>query len=133
MYECNAEINSTMLGVEDHGILTFMIMVGGKGWGQGFGGYGLDTYVKQDFKPNFRYGTALGMEMIRRILDTLEIDGWEKLTGKTIRIRKEAEYGSSKIDAIGHPTKDKWFSPAEAYEEWNELREHAVIEDLVRT
>lgn len=40
----NARIESTMLGYEDHGILTAFVTVGGDGWGCGFGGYGLDQW-----------------------------------------------------------------------------------------
>ena len=39
----NARITSTMLGIEDHGILTCMLHLQQEGCGQAFGGYRLDA------------------------------------------------------------------------------------------
>lgn len=50
-----------------------------------------------------------GTEFIRRVLDLLEVNAWEKLPGTFLRVRASW----SKVDAIGHPLKDRWFSPAE--------------------
>lgn len=102
----NARIASTMLGIEDHGILSSFIHLEYDGGGQGFGGYSLDTPVKgsYDFK---RVGTAWGMEFIRRVLDTLGVNNWEQLPGTHCRVKAE----HCKVHAIGHIIKDKWFSP----------------------
>ena len=61
----NARIRSTMLGREDHGILTFMIDLEYGGGGQGFGGYGLDEY---DAEHERRVGVAASMDLISEIL-----------------------------------------------------------------
>lgn len=100
----NAVIKSTMLGYEDHGIFSCMLYLDYGGSGQGFGGYGLDTY---DNKTKKRKGTAYGLAFIAKILDTLEIEKWEDLPNT--HCRADATFG--KINGIGHILKDQWFYP----------------------
>lgn len=103
----NAKIESTMLGMEDHGILTcFLTVVYDKSCHQGFGGYTLDRFDKA---MDRRIGTAYGMEFISRIMQTIGVEKWEDLKGKYCRIRGN----SVKIYEIGHITDDVWFSPDE--------------------
>lgn len=103
----NAKITGTMLGYEDHGILTCMVSLDYGGSAQGFGGYGLDTPEKKGGKPYTRRGTAYGMEFIRQILETVGAQTWEGLIGKFVRV--EAEF--TKIHRIGNILEDKWFCP----------------------
>lgn len=106
----NAQIESTSLGPEGHGILTCWLHVTYNGTGQGFGGYAFDGYDKE---KKCRYCTAFGMEYIRRLLEVTGVDYWEKLVGTYIRVRVRGEsLLNEKIVAIGHITKDKWFEPA---------------------
>lgn len=101
----NARIESTMLGTEDHGILTCYLTVAyDKCLRQGFGGYALDRFDKT---RDCRIGTAYGMEFVSRIMQTIGVEKWEDLKGKYCRIRGN----SVKIYAIGHITDDVWFSP----------------------
>ena len=79
----NAVIESTMLGIEDHGIMPCFLYLNYGGSVQGFGGYGLDGFDKAKAK---RVGTAWGMEFVRRVLETFEVDSWEKLYGKHCRV-----------------------------------------------
>ena len=76
----NAKITSTMLGVEDHGVMTFYITCEWSGAGCSFGGYGLDFRSDED-EPRKGYGTSY--QSIRCILETLRLDRWEKLNGTT--------------------------------------------------
>ena len=111
----NGKIESTMLGTEDHGILTAFIYCDFGGICQGFGGYGFDQPIK-DENGEFlrREGVAWGMEFVRRVLDTLEVHSWEKLPGTPIRVRRSGpNEWSGKIVAIGHFYKDRWFDPKE--------------------
>lgn len=102
----NAIIDSTFLGTEDHGIFTFMLALKWGNCGQGFGGYALDTPLRdKDDKFVRRVGTAYGMEVIIQLLETLGIESWEKLPKTPVRI--ECDY--SKIYRIGHLIEDKWF------------------------
>ena len=104
----NATIIGTSLGVEDHGIFTCNLHLSGDGWGCGFGGYALDQWTD---KQKRRIGTAYGMQFIARILETLEVDSWEKLKGQHVRVVTDGVGG--RIQSIGHFLKDKWFDPKE--------------------
>ena len=114
MKEENGVIESTMLGTEDHGILTAFIYCKFDGMSQGFGGYGFDQPIKdKDGEFLHREGVAWGMEFIRRVLDTIEVGTWEQLKGKPIRVRRDGNGWGGKIVAIGHYYKDRWFNPTE--------------------
>lgn len=99
----NCQIRSTMLGVEDHGIFTFMIHLSGDGWSCGYGGYSLDEYDK---KLECRLMTAKGAGAMAEVLRVLEVDSWEKLPGTFIRC--ESEGLGRGITRIGHLLKDQW-------------------------
>lgn len=92
----NVKITKTFLGPEDHGIFTCFVHTMAKSAGQGFGGHGLDY-------------KAYGIEYIKRILDAVGVEAWEKLPGVNCRI--DADY--SKVYGIGHIIEDKWFYPEE--------------------
>ena len=111
----NVVIKSTMLGTQDHGIMTFMLYLEGDGWGCGFGGYCLDTY---DPIVKDRVGVASGLQAIMEVLKTLEVERWEDLKGKFIR----CEIGGigDGITKIGHLMKDKWFSLKDFFKEKGE-------------
>ena len=101
----NGKITNTMLGYEDHGILTIWLYLTMDGSGIGYGGYCLDAYDEEQKK---RVGTAYGLGCIVGILKTLEIDRWEYIPGTYIRIEHEGWGG--KVVRIGHIIKDQWFS-----------------------
>jgi len=106
----NAVIEETMLGTEDHGLMTAFIHLDYGGAGQSFGGYGFDEPIKdEDGKFLRRVGTAYGCEFIRRVLETLGVDRWEDLKGTHCRVKAEHR----KVYAIGHIIKNKWFSPSD--------------------
>lgn len=108
----NAKITSTMLGREDHGILTFMIFVEFYGAGCGIGGYALDQY---DRATENRVFSAKGLEAISKILETVGVDQWEELKGKYIRV-KDNGVGST-VDEIGNLMEEKWFNLREFFQE----------------
>lgn len=107
----NAIINSTTLGIEDHGVLTYFLHLKGNGWGCGFGGFILDE------KPEDARGYC--SRAIRGVLEALEVHSWEKLPGTIIRAEVEGWGGG--IVRIGHAIKDKWFSLKELSKELKEL------------
>lgn len=108
----NAKIRSTMLGVEDHGIMTCSISLDYGGMVQGFGGYGFDEPHKTEAEPFGRRGTAYGCEFIRRVLVVVGVDCWEDLKGKHVR----AVIDGGLVRKIGHIIEDKWFDPEELAE-----------------
>lgn len=100
----NAIIESTMLGREDHGIMTFMLFVKFDSCVScGVGGYSLDQY---DPDTKTRVFKAKSMEVISKILDVVGADSWEKLPGKYIRF--EDNGWGSRITKIGNIIEDKW-------------------------
>ena len=100
----NAIITSTMLGREDHGIMTFNINLKFNGGIYcGFGGYALDFH-DSDIKT--RVFRAESMEMISLILDVVGVDKWEDLPGKYVRFEDNG-WGST-INKIGNIIEDKW-------------------------
>ena len=107
----NAKITSTMLGREDHGIMTFIIFVEiGACSRCGIGGYAIDQY---DRKSESRLFSAKGLEAISKILETVGTEKWEELPGKYIRI-KDNGWGST-IDEIGNLMDEKWFNLREFF------------------
>jgi hypothetical protein len=106
----NAKISSTMLGREDHGIMTFMIFIEFEHVACGVGGYALDQCGK-DYET--RIFSAKGMEAISEILEVVGVSKWEDLPGKYIRF-KDNGWGST-IDEIGNIMEDKWFNLREFF------------------
>ena len=107
----NAKIESTMLGREDHGIMTFSIFIKfDKCVSCGVGGYAIDGY---DRETDTRVFSAAGLEAISKILEVVGVDKWEDLPGKYIRF-KDNGWGST-IDEIGNIMDDKWFNLREFF------------------
>ncbi len=100
----NAKIKSTMLGIEDHGIMSFFVNIEWPGAGCGFGGYALDGHAGEG-KP--RTGCGHGYQAIRRILETVGAASWEKLPGTLVRIEEQGWGG--RLTKIGHIMEDRWF------------------------
>ena len=116
----NAKVTRTFLDVEDHGILTCNLDLDyGDSSGQGFGGWSLDE-PKRDENDKIlgRFGTAEGMEYIRRLLSVLGVEQWEKLPGTFVRVETDGDGWGGKILRIGHPLKDRWFDPKAMFEEF---------------
>lgn len=97
MNERIAKIEKTMLGVEDHGILTAMLTVNYGGSGQGIGGYTLDEPIR-DKDENFlgRRGTAFGMEWVQRCIAACGVESWEQVKGRTVLIVMDSDEWNAK-------------------------------------
>jgi hypothetical protein len=87
----NAIIDSTHIGFEAHGIFSFNIGFQGESWGQGTGHMFAEDNLSR---------------LVQGTLEAIDADRWEKLPGMFVRIKRE----NSRIIAIGHPLKDKWFT-----------------------
>ena len=101
----NAKITRTMLGRDDHGIMTFMIFVEFCGAGCGIGGYAIDQYDRDTERRVF---SVKSLEAISKILETVGVDTWENLKGQYIRV-KDSGLGST-VDEIGNFMEEKWFN-----------------------
>lgn len=77
-----AKITSATLEIKERGILNFWIFVDyEEGGAQGIGGIALDDYDKS---KDTRVGTAYGCEMIRRLLETLDVNDFSEMKNKII-------------------------------------------------
>lgn len=106
----NAQIVSTKLG-EERGCLTADLSIKGAGWGCTFGGYCLDHW----FAETGEHYSSDGYDAIIELMKTLEVESWEALNGKYVRV--EIEGWGGKIIRIGHFMKDQWFSFKEYFEQ----------------
>ena len=123
-----ARIKSTMLGTEDHGILTAYLHVEGDGWGVGVGGFGLDKPVKVDGEFSHREPTAYGFDHILQMARTVGVSRWEDLPGKDVIVLYDREHpwGSS-AKGIAHISDEKKvFILAEHAEQWKARESEAV-------
>lgn len=109
----NGEITSTFLGFDDHGILTFALVVEGDGWGVSIGSYALDEYDK---KIGGRIPHPKSMSVIAEILNVVGVKKWEDLKGEFIRIE---DYGPGRqVFKIGNLIENRWLDFSEFFKEW---------------
>ena len=92
----NATVKSTFLGIEDHGIFTFSIMLDFGSSVQGFGGPTLTA--------------SWGGEYLAEVLEAVGVRSWERLPGTNVRARRNS---NGILDAIGHIVEDRWFDREE--------------------
>ena len=104
----NAIIKSATITADDHGLLTAWLDLDYSGSGLGFGGYCL--YLPESFKHHELKSFA--GHFIWRVMEIAGVDRWDKLPGKTVRVK--AEFNG--IEAIGHIVKDDWFIPSKDFE-----------------
>lgn len=106
----NARIERTILGYEDHGIMTACLYLDYSGAGQMFGGYALDG--KPVDREKGRVPTPLCGAFIANVLRVTGVGSWEKVAGTYIRV--DCDLGQ--VHGIGHLLKDDWFYPADLLE-----------------
>ena len=105
----NGKITSTKLG-EEHGCLTADLFVEGDGWACTSGRSCLGHW----FAEVGEHSSSDGYGAIIELMKTLEVESWEALKGKYIRV--EIEGWGGHIIRIGHLMKDKWFSFKDYFE-----------------
>lgn len=110
----NARISSVDLSMEDHGCLTLRMGIKGNGFGCVYGGYYLGRGFVDAPEECFE-GSALGVESIIRIMDTVDSGTFTGMTGKYIRCATKGANGCIKI--IGNIIRDKWFDIESFYDD----------------
>lgn len=103
----NAVISSAKFDTE-RGLSAFINLEYG-GSGQGFGGYLL--YAPEGWAAHSEKGNYAG-HFIWRVLEIAGVDDWDRLKGKTVRVKAT----HSKVHAIGHIINDDWFDPEKEFE-----------------
>lgn len=111
----NARITSTILGREDHGIVTLMIYIDAGNFSCGVGGFCLDEFNTDSQTRVFR---AKSMKAVSEILNVVGVDKWEDLPGKYIRFEDNG-WGST-VTKIGNIIDDKWFDRKNFFSEGEE-------------
>lgn len=100
---CNAIIQSALIEIEDHGLLSAWLKLDFGGYMQGFGGYGL---APPSSSAQWPYRANFAGVFIMRTLEVVGVSRWDLLPGKSIRVNRLG----NKIIAIGHVIKDDWFN-----------------------
>jgi hypothetical protein len=103
----NAIIKAATLDIDDRGYLQGWLTLDYGGSCQGFGGYAL--YLPKSFTHHELKSFA--GHFIFRCMEIAGTGKWEKIVGKTIRVRAT----HSGVEAIGHIVKDDWFCPADDF------------------
>lgn len=98
----NAQIKSTSLGYEGHGIMTSWLTLEWDGGGVGFGGYSL--------------GGKSGIDYIEEIMKVVGVERWEDLKGKYVRV--ETDGWGTPVVKIGNLIKDKWLNQKEFFSKY---------------
>lgn len=85
MTERIAKARRVCLGWDDHGILTVAIDFDYGGSSQGLPGWSLDC-PREDDDGGFigRYGTAVGMEYVSRVMQAFGVREWSEVSGRTV-------------------------------------------------
>lgn len=95
VYPEYATIKDTMLGIEDHGIMSSFIYLDYANFGtQGFGGWALDGHNKKKRENQSEYhriGFVGSIVFIRRTLEIAGVREWEKLKGKAVIALRDKE------------------------------------------
>ena len=105
--EKNAIITAATITNDDHGLLSAWLTLDYGGSGQGFGGFAL--YLPKSY--TYHKLLSVAGHFIWRVMEVAEVSAWDKLKGKTIRVR--ASHGE--VKAIGHIVKDDWFCPEDDF------------------
>jgi len=122
----NAIIESVVLDISDRNLLTAWLTLDyGGGLHQGFGGHVL--YLPKSFKHHGDFGYA--GHFIFRCLEVAGVESWDKLKGKTIRVKSDKEGLGGKIIAIGHIVNDDWFDPSEDFKKIREINIASLLKE----
>lgn len=115
--ETNAVIESASVRLDKGSFLSVWLDLKLGIGNQGFGGYVLGATSDCEACSHSQ-GPNYAAEFIVRCLEAAGVDSFDKLAGRTIRVRRDDEW-SWTIHAIGHIVKDDlWFSPTETFESW---------------
>lgn len=103
----NAVIKSAIISSADYGALTAWLQLDYGDSQQGFGGYSL--YLPKGFRHH-KLDTPAG-HFIWRCMELADVTSWDKLPGKTVRVKLDRDGLAGKIEGIGHIVKEDWFFP----------------------
>ena len=100
----NAKIQDAKLVFEDHGCLVLNLYLIHSCGHQAFGVINLMNRATKQFERN---GGNVAGWYIKRVFDVCEVNSFDELVGKTVRIKEK----NGLITAIGNIITDDWFEP----------------------
>ena len=100
-------IQDTFLGVEDHGIFTFILRCQAGSIGMGVGTYGLDAYDKE---VSERVPTAMGLGLVMEVIRVAGVQCWEKLRSTDILVLSQGNDSTARGIANRYGTRVLIFS-----------------------
>lgn len=112
----NGIVSSAEVTMDRGSFLSVWLHLDYGGSGQGFGGYVLGGTPDSKAGQMHATGPNFAAEFLVACMRVCDVEAFDKCAGKAIRVRRDREYGQ--IEAIGHITKDVWFSPTETFEKW---------------
>lgn len=110
-----AKIDKTMLGYEDHGVLTAYLHCSWPSGGVGVGGYNLDRYRENE---GTRVATAYGLDQLAQMMKTAGVDSWEKLPGRQVIVLFEGDAWGGTAKGIAGTQNGKVLILAEHADQW---------------
>lgn len=109
----NAIITGARINDAERGLLTAWLDLDYGGTGQGFGGFAL--YLPKDYSHHGILSPA--GHFIWRCMEIADVASWDKIVGKTIRVKLDKPGFGGRIIAIGHIVKEDWFNPSVDFQE----------------
>ncbi len=108
----NAIIKGARINDAERGLLTAWLDLDYGGTCQGFGGFTL--YLPKNYSHHSIMSPA--GHFIWRCMEIADVSSWDKIVGKTIRVKLDKPGFGGSIIAIGHIVKDDWFNPSADFE-----------------
>lgn len=124
------QVESTHLGVEDHGIVTAYLHCKNGSSGIGVGGFCLDAPVTDDDgKFLRREGTAYGLDHLMQFVRTVGVSSWEAIKGEHVIVLYAGRAGLGGMSVgIASLTGDRVFILKAHSEAWQD-REHKAVSE----
>lgn len=115
-------IKSTMLGFQDHGIMTAQLVVEWPGGGVAVGGYRLDESLHGKAGDYSQRGTAYGLDQIIRIIETVGVESWEQLKGQQVVVLFDGDggWGAQSVGIASTVDESKVFILSEHAKAWRD-------------
>ena len=104
----NVKISKPRLYIEDHGCLTFDLIINGSAFGCYVGGYCIGH-------ASDKSASGTGLSAMMHIMDVVGVTCWEDLDGKYCRVVDPGLGGC--VSKIGNLINDEWFDIKKFFEE----------------
>jgi len=111
----NARITDATIQFERGFALTAWIHVEMESGNQGFGGFvmGGNPFDENVVCAKHQNQKNLAADVIGGFMAIADVESWDKMKGKVIRVEHETSGWNGPILAIGHAFKDRWYRPKE--------------------